>query len=111
MARRVMAAICAPMPAKSASSSSVSPVTMVLSMSASSSAFCRARVLTVIASIGLASSAASSCSGPGGVESGMSTASPGDRITGGAPRRGLRMGLMMAGVRVIASRRATMVVT
>ena len=58
IARRVIAAILSPTPAKQASSSNVSPSTMVLSMSASSNALRRPRDLVTIASMGFPSSAA-----------------------------------------------------
>ncbi len=111
MLRRVMAAISSFSPAKAASSSSVSPVTMVLSMSAISSPLRRPRALVVMASTAAPSSAAAIVAGSGGALTKMSAASPGESRSVGPPPTASRTRAIRAGESVVAARSAIRVRT
>src|SRR6185437_11131016 len=111
IARAVIAAIVSPRPANPANSSSVSPVMMVLSMSAISSAFRRPRVFSTIASMAAPPSAARTLSMSGSAAIGMSAASPSDRMTASPPASASRTRAIRAVVRLVACRLAIRVRT
>ena len=83
--RRVIAATCSPKPACTASSSKVSPVTMVLSMSATSSPLRRPRERTGSASTAAPANAVRTAAMSGAFGQGTSTASPAASTVGVPP--------------------------
>ncbi len=111
MLRAVMSATLFFTPAKAASSSSVSAVTMVLSMSATSSRLRRRCTGCAIASIAASSSAARTCAMSGGCGHGRSAASPSDRIAAAPPFTTSRSRAMMAALSVARLRSAIKVRT